>query len=105
GHDAEMGDASFDPGPLVDAPRAFHQQRLRGDAHGGVRGQLGRRALAEREVALAPAHDFEDDLFDLEAELALELARRQGAERDEDLAEPAPVTRSEERRVGNGVST
>src|SRR5207247_7778004 len=50
-----------------------------------------RRTLAEREVAFAPAHDLEDDLFDLEADLTLELARGEGAKRDEDLAEPAPV--------------
>src|SRR5438552_11716287 len=91
GHDAEVGDAPFDAGPFVDAPGAFHQQRLGGNAHHGIRGQLGRRALAEGEVPFAPAHDLEHDLFDLEADLALELARGEGAERDEDLAEPAPV--------------
>jgi len=84
-------DAPLDAGPFVDAPRAFHQQRLGGDAHGRVRGQLGRGALAEREVAFPPAHDLEDDLFDLEADLALEFARGEGAKRDQDFAEPAPV--------------
>src|SRR6266404_4916604 len=86
GHDAEVGDAPLDAGPFVDAARTLHQQRLGGDAHHGVRGQLGRGALAEREVALAPAHDLEHDLFDLEAHLALELARGERAERHEDLA-------------------
>ncbi len=91
GHDAEVGDAPLDAGPFVDAPGALHQQRLGGDAHGGVRGQLGRGAFAEGEVAFAPAHHLEDDLFDLEADLALELARGERAERHQDLAEPAAV--------------
>src|SRR5882724_2565594 len=91
GHDAEVRDAPLDAGPFVDAPRPLHQQRLGGDAHHGVRGQLGRSAFAEREVPLAPAHDLEDDLFDLEAYLALELARGERAERHQDLAEPAAV--------------
>src|SRR3989442_8171205 len=37
------------------------------------------------------AHDLEDDLFDLESHLALELAAREGADRDEDLAQAAFV--------------
>src|SRR5207249_228791 len=43
------------------------------------------------EVPFTPAHDLEHDLFDLEADLALELTRGERAERNEDLAEPAPV--------------
>src|SRR2546426_6958574 len=59
-----------------------------GAADGG--GDVGQRPFREGEVALPPAHHLEDHFLDLEAKLALQLARRDGAEGH----------RSEERRVG-----
>src|SRR5439155_21498273 len=54
-------------------------------------GYLGLRLVHEREGGFVPAHDLEDDLFDLEVDLALDLALRDDAERHEDLSEPALV--------------
>ena len=89
--DAQMGDAAFDPRPLVDAARAFHEQRLRRDADRRFCRHVRERAFGEREVAFTPAHQLEHDLLDLEADLALDLARRDGAERHQNLADPALV--------------
>jgi hypothetical protein len=84
-------DAALDARPLVDAARAFHQQGLGRDADRRLGRGVVEGALGEREIAFAPAHHLEHDLLDLEAHLALELARRDGAERHEDLPEPARV--------------
>src|SRR3989441_10354241 len=77
--------------PLVDAPRALHQERLDGNADRHLGGDLALGLLGEGEVALVPAHHLEDDFLDLEADLALDLALRDHTERHEDLAEPALV--------------
>ena len=86
-----MRQTFLDPRPLVDAARPFHEQRLCGDAHRRFRRHLGEGPFGEREVALAPAHHLEDHLFDLEAHLALQLARRDDAKLDQDLADAPPV--------------
>ena len=87
----DLGDAR----PLVDAPSAFHQQRLRRHGDAGVARQLVARAFLEREEALAPRHQLEHHALDLQAELPLQLALRDRAdphERIDDRASPPPRT-------------
>jgi len=91
-HDAQVRNPALDARPLVDAAGPLHQEGLRGDADDRLRCDAVQRTLGEGEIALPPTHHFEHDFFDLEAHLALELARRDGAERDEDLAEPPLVS-------------
>src|SRR5881397_260361 len=38
--DAQVRDAALDARPFVDAPRALHEERLRGNAHGGLGGDV-----------------------------------------------------------------
>src|SRR2546421_87484 len=70
----DVRDAILDARPLVDAPCAFHQQRLDGNPNRNLGRDSRLRLLVEREVAFVPAHDLEDDFFDLEADLALDFA-------------------------------
>src|SRR5437762_1630700 len=90
-HDADVGDPVFDARPLIDAARAFHQERLHRNPDGHLGRDFALGFFGEREVAFVPAHDLEDDFLDLEADLPLDLALRDHAERHEDLAEPALV--------------
>ena len=89
-HDADVRDTVFDPRPLVDAARPFHEQRLDGNPDGELRRDFAFRLLREREIAFVPAHHFEDDFLDLEPHLPLDFPLRDHAEGHENFAQ-APL--------------
>src|SRR5690606_14170411 len=79
--------------PFVDAARGLHEQSAGGNADGGLGGNVVERGFAEREVSFGPSHHLKDDLFDLCAHLPVELAPRDGAEVNQNVAEAALVAR------------
>src|SRR5712671_3376830 len=79
--------------PLVDAARAFHEQRLRADAYGYVLPHRPRRLLGEGEESLRPGHQIEYDRLDLLAHEAVDVAGRDDAMRNQDFADASLVTR------------
>ena len=81
----------------------LHEQRLGRRPDRGLDRRLAGHALLEPEVALGPAQQLEHRLLDLRLELAVELAPRDGAEADQDVAEPAAVPAALERRARDGA--
>ena len=77
----DVGDAR----PFVDAPRAFHEQRLGRHGDARVVRQRVARALLEREEPFVPRHELEHHALDVMAELPLELALRDRAAVDEEI--------------------
>ena len=66
GIDVDVGNDVRDARPLVDAPRAFHEQRFGRHRDARVDRHLAARTILEREEALAPRHQLEHDaLLDL----------------------------------------